>query len=65
MATANEWRDLTGLTRVAADDYEVVAADIKRGAHPVGIRAYLARAKGEVALAKIAAKKLGLTACST
>ena len=64
VTTANEWRDLTGLTRVAADDYEVVAADIKRGANAVGIRAYLARAKGEVALAKIAAKKLGLTACS-
>lgn len=64
VATSNEWRELTALTRVAADDYEVVAADIKRGANAVGIRAYLARAKGEVAMAKIAAKKLGLTACS-
>ena len=64
VAASNEWRELTGLTRVAADDYEAVAGEVKRGANAVGIRAYLARAKGEVALAKIAAKKLGLTACS-
>lgn len=64
IAASNEWRELTALTRVAADDYDTVAADIKRGANAVGIRAYLARAKGEVAMAKIAAKKLGLTACS-
>jgi hypothetical protein len=64
VAAKTDWRGLIDLTRVAADDYDTIVVDVKRGAPSVGIKAYLARANGEVAMAKIAAKKLGLTACS-